>query len=96
MKSNLESRTRLVRLATAGEALKETFGCDGQPGSYTDIDHCDVLLLVGHNVAETQVTLWERMLDRIGGPDRPQLIVIDPRKWTVQKLKEASPQVLAS
>jgi anaerobic selenocysteine-containing dehydrogenase len=65
--------------ATAAAALKETFASDGQPGSYTDVDHCDVLLLVGHNVAETQVTLWERMLDRLEGPHPPKLIVVDPR-----------------
>lgn len=76
--NHIDGNTRLCT-ATAGEALKETFGSDGQPGSYTDVDHCDVLLLVGHNVAETQVTLWERMLDRLEGPDRPKLIVIDPR-----------------
>jgi anaerobic selenocysteine-containing dehydrogenase len=77
--NHIDGNTRLCT-ATAAEALKETFGCDGQPGSYTDVDHCDVLFLVGHNVAETQVTLWERMLDRIEGPHRPKLIVVDPRR----------------
>lgn len=77
--NHIDGNTRLCT-ATAAEALKETFGCDGQPGSYTDVDHCDVLFLVGHNVAETQVTLWERMLDRIAGPHRPKLIVVDPRR----------------
>src|SRR3954453_11813050 len=77
--NHIDGNTRLCT-ATAAEALKETFGCDGQPGSYTDVDHCEVLFLVGHNVAETQVTLWERMLDRLEGPDRPKLIVVDPRR----------------
>jgi anaerobic selenocysteine-containing dehydrogenase len=76
--NHIDGNTRLCT-ATAAEALKETFACDGQPASYTDIDHCDVLFLVGHNVAETQVTLWARMLDRLEGPDRPRLIVVDPR-----------------
>jgi len=76
--NHIDGNTRLCT-ATAAEALKETFGCDGQPGSYTDVDHCDVLFLVGHNVAETQVTLWGRMLDRLEGPDPPKLIVVDPR-----------------
>lgn len=76
--NHLDGNTRLCT-ATAAEALKETFGCDGQPGSYTDVDHCDVLFLVGHNVAATQVTLWARMLDRLEGPDPPRLIVVDPR-----------------
>jgi anaerobic selenocysteine-containing dehydrogenase len=73
--NHIDGNTRLCT-ATAAEALKETFACDGQPGSYTDVDHCEVLFLVGHNVAETQVTLWERMLDRLEGPDRPRLIVV--------------------
>jgi anaerobic selenocysteine-containing dehydrogenase len=76
--NHIDGNTRLCT-ATAAEALKETFACDGQPGSYTDVDHCEVLFLVGHNVAETQVTLWERMLDRLEGPGRPRLIVVDPR-----------------
>ena len=76
--NHIDGNTRLCT-ATAAEALKETFGCDGQPGSYSDVDHCEVLFLVGHNVAETQVTLWARMRDRLQGPDRPKLIVVDPR-----------------
>lgn len=32
--------------ATAEAALKESFGCDGQPGSYADIDHADAILTV--------------------------------------------------
>lgn len=27
--------------ASAAASLRESFGSDGQPGSYTDIDHCD-------------------------------------------------------
>jgi anaerobic selenocysteine-containing dehydrogenase len=76
--NHLDGNTRLCT-ATADEALKQSFGCDGQPGSYTDVDHCDTLLLVGHNVAETQSVLWMRMLDRLAGPDPPRLIVVDPR-----------------
>ncbi|MGA5563344.1 molybdopterin oxidoreductase family protein [Streptomyces platensis] len=75
---HLDGNTRLCT-ATAQWALIESFGSDGAPGSYTDIDLCDTLLLVGHNVAETQTVLWSRMLDRLHGPDRPRLVVIDPR-----------------
>src|SRR3954465_7001174 len=77
--NHVDGNTRLCT-ATADEALKQTFGTDGQPGSYTDVDHCDTLFLVGHNVAETQPVLWMRMLDRLQGPDRPRLVVVDPRR----------------
>src|SRR3954467_5460265 len=73
-----DGNTRLCT-ATAGEALKETFGCDGQPGSYADFDHADVIALYGHNMAETQPVLWMRILDRLAGPDPPKLICVDPR-----------------
>ena len=77
--NHLDGNTRLCT-ATADFALKETFGSDGQPGSYTDFDLCDTLFLVGHNVAETQTVLWARILDRLRSPDRPRLVVVDPRR----------------
>jgi anaerobic selenocysteine-containing dehydrogenase len=48
--NHLDGNTRLCT-STAAEALKESFGCDGQPGSYDDIDHADVIALFGHNRA---------------------------------------------
>src|SRR5919107_1153564 len=50
---------------------KDLFGTDGQPGSYSDIDHADTICLYGHNVAETQAVLWMRMLDMLEGPNPP-------------------------
>ena len=82
--NHLDGNTRLCT-ATAGEALKESFGCDGQPGSYTDIDHTDAICCYGHNVAETQAVLWMRILDRLHGPDRPRLLAVDPRETPVAK-----------
>jgi len=81
---HLDANTRLCT-ATADAALKETFGCDGDPGSIADIDFCDTLFLVGHNVAETQTVLWMRILDRLDGPDPPRLVVVDPRRTNVAR-----------
>jgi anaerobic selenocysteine-containing dehydrogenase len=75
---HLDGNTRLCT-ATAAAALKESFGCDGQPGSYTDVDHADVIALFGHNVAETQTVLWARMLDRLAGSTPPAIVCVDPR-----------------
>ena len=80
--NHLDGNTRLCT-ATAGEALKESFGCDGQPGSYTDVDHADVIALFGHNVAETQPVLWMRMLDRLAGATPPRIVCVDPRRTAV-------------
>lgn len=65
--------------------MRESFGSDGQPGSYTDVDFTDCLFIVGHNVSATQTVLWTRMLDRLEGPDPPKLIVIDPRVTNTAK-----------
>ena len=79
---HMDGNTRLCT-ATAAAALKESFGCDGQPGSYTDIDHADAIFLYGHNMAETQTVLWMRVLDRTRSQDPPILVCVDPRQTAV-------------
>jgi ferredoxin-nitrate reductase len=81
---HLDGNTRLCT-ATADFALKESFGTDGDPGSLTDFDECDTIFAVGHNIAETHTVLWMRILDRLQGPDRPSLVVIDPRLTNVAR-----------
>jgi len=81
---HMDGNTRLCT-ATAAASLKASFGTDGQPGSYTDVDHCDALALWGHNVAETQTVLWARMLDRRAGPRPPRLLAVDPRPTPVAR-----------
>lgn len=76
--SNIDGNTRLCT-ATSATGLMANFGADGPVASYTDIDQADLLCLYGHNVAEVQTVLWERMLaakQRNGA----RIIVADPRK----------------
>lgn len=82
--NHMDGNTRLCT-ATAAAALKESFACDGQPGSYTDIDHADVIALYGHNMAETQTVLWARVLDRLAGPNPPAIVCVDPRSTPVAR-----------
>lgn len=79
---HMDGNTRLCT-ATAASAFQESFGSDGQPGSYSDVDSCDALFLFGHNVAETQSVLWARMLDRLDAADAPRLVCVDPRRTKV-------------
>lgn len=82
---HMDGNTRLCT-ATSAAALKVSFGSDGQPGSYTDLDTTDVIMHVGHNIASQQTVLWMRILDRLAGPNPPKLIVIDPRAtYTAEK-----------
>jgi ferredoxin-nitrate reductase len=75
---HMDGNTRLCT-ATAAASMRESFGSDGQPGSYSDIDFTDCLFMVGHNMAATQTVLWSRVLDRLDSPNPPKLIVVDPR-----------------
>jgi anaerobic selenocysteine-containing dehydrogenase len=79
---HMDGNTRLCT-ATSAAALKESFGADGQPGSYTDIEHCDAIFLYGHNMPETQTVLWMRILDRTRGEDPPRIVCVDPRRTAV-------------
>ncbi|MDB5594071.1 MAG: Molybdopterin oxidoreductase [Hyphomicrobiales bacterium] len=76
--SNIDGNTRLCT-ATSATGLMANFGADGPVASYVDIDQADLICLYGHNVAETQTVLWERMLaakQKNGG----RIVVADPRK----------------
>ena len=84
---HMDGNTRLCT-ATAAAALKESFGSDGQPGSYADIDECDAVFLFGHNMAETQTVLWARILDRLSGSRPPALVCVDPRDTEVARRSE--------
>jgi anaerobic selenocysteine-containing dehydrogenase len=82
--NHVDGNTRLCT-ATAAAALKESFASDGQPGSYADIDHADVIALFGHNMAETKVVTWSRILDRLAGPNPPKVVCVDPRRTPVAR-----------
>src|SRR4051812_4217214 len=82
--NHLDGNTRLCT-ATSSQALRETFGSDGQPCSYSDLDVTDCLFLVGTNMAETQTVLWTGVPARLAGPNPPKLIVVDPRKTPTAK-----------
>lgn len=75
----LDANTRLCT-ATTEFCLLQSFGGDGTPASFEDIDETDMLMLFGHNVAETGTVLFERIMERKKKTGKPYLIVVDPRR----------------
>ncbi|WP_077623725.1 molybdopterin oxidoreductase family protein [Sediminibacillus massiliensis] len=75
----LDANTRLCT-ATTEWCLIESFGSDGVPASFDDVDKADTIMLFGHNPAETGTVLWDRILTRKKATGKPYLIVVDPRK----------------
>ncbi|GIE97112.1 bifunctional nitrate reductase/sulfite reductase flavoprotein subunit alpha [Paractinoplanes rishiriensis] len=75
--NQIESNSRLC-MASAGTGYKLSLGADGPPGSYDDLDHADLFLVIGSNMADCHPILFLRMLDRLKAGAR--LIVVDPRR----------------
>lgn len=73
----IESNSRLC-MASAGTGYKLSLGSDGPPGSYDDLDHADVFLVIGANMADCHPILFLRLLDRVKAGAK--LIVVDPRR----------------
>ncbi len=64
-------------MATSVVAYKQAFGFDAPPYSYDDLEHSDVIVLVGSNLCIAHPILWQRICRN---RHQPQIIVIDPRK----------------
>ncbi|CAM3902030.1 molybdopterin-dependent oxidoreductase [Tsukamurella ocularis] len=73
----IESNSRLC-MASAGTGYKQSLGSDGPPGSYDDLDHADVFLVMGANMADCHPILFLRMMDRVKAGAK--LVVVDPRR----------------
>ena len=72
--SNYDGNTTLC-MATAVAGYKRSFGTDGPPGAYEDLEQADVILLIGANIAENHPILCWRLQANPG----TTLIVVDPR-----------------
>ncbi|WP_196886045.1 molybdopterin-dependent oxidoreductase [Aureivirga sp. CE67] len=61
--NNVEANARLCMAGAVGGFLT-TFGIDEPMGCYEDIDHADVFVLWGNNMAEMHPVLFSRLLDQ--------------------------------
>ncbi len=61
--NNVEANARLC-MASAVTGFVTSFGLDEPMGCYEDIDHADVFVLWGNNMAEMHPVLFSRMLER--------------------------------
>ncbi len=62
-------------MSSAVAGYKRSFGSDGPPGSYADLEQADCILLVGANLADNHPLLAPRVLDN----EAATVIVVDPR-----------------
>nr|WP_265088854.1 nitrate reductase [Psychrobacter sanguinis] len=77
--NNIDSNSRLC-MSSAVAGHKRAFGADLVPGNYTDFEACDLLVLVGSNMAWCHPILFGRFLQAKQDNPNKKLIVIDPRR----------------
>ncbi|HEY1804464.1 MAG TPA: molybdopterin-dependent oxidoreductase [Terracidiphilus sp.] len=79
---NFDGNTTLC-MASAVSGYKLSFGSDGPPGSYADMETADVILLIGANIADNHPILCQRLeRNRLRGSESnpaTTVIVVDPR-----------------
>src|SRR5712672_2580235 len=76
--ANVDTNSRLC-MSSSVAGHRRAFGSDTVPGSYEDLDHADLLILVGSNAAWCHPVLFQRMVKnrRERGA---KIVVIDPRR----------------
>src|SRR4051794_12473204 len=75
--NNVDSNSRLC-MSSAVAAYDATFGADGPPPAYADLELTDCILLLGSNAGACHPILWGRI--RAAQERGATLIVIDPRR----------------
>jgi len=79
--NNFDTNSRLC-MASAAAGYARSFGADGPPGAWADLERADCFLLVGTNTADCHPIAFKRIRRRkLAAPDEVSVIVADPR-WT--------------
>ena len=76
--SNIDTNSRLC-MASSVVGHKRAFGTDTVPGCYEDLEHADLIVMIGSNFAWCHPVLHQRVLAAKAARGT-KLIVIDPRE----------------
>lgn len=77
--NHIDPNARLC-MASAVTGFLSVYGVDEPAGCYDDLDHCDVLLMWGNNMAEMHPVLFSRVLDRRARGQKVTLIDLATRR----------------
>ncbi len=79
--NNFDTNSRLC-MASAAAGYTRSFGADGPPAAYADLELADCFFLIGTNTADCHPIVFKRIRKRkLAAPDDVCVIVADPR-WT--------------
>jgi assimilatory nitrate reductase catalytic subunit len=75
---NYDGNTTLC-MASAVSGYKLSFGSDGPPGAYADMESAEAIILIGANIADNHPILCHRLDRHSPGTKARKLVVVDPR-----------------
>jgi ferredoxin-nitrate reductase len=76
--NNFDANSRLC-MSSAVSGYLQSFGSDGPPCCYEDLDFTDCAFLVGTNTAECHPIIFNRLLRHLKKDRQAKLVVVDPR-----------------
>ena len=78
--NNFDTNSRLC-MSSAVAGYKSSFGSDGPPASYADLDAANCFFLIGTNTADCHPVIFKRIKQRkLSAPDDVMIICVDPRR----------------
>ncbi len=77
--NNFDANSRLC-MSSAVAGYIQSFGSDGPPCSYDDLDETDCAFLIGTNTAECHPILFNRLQKHRKKNRKVKMVVIDPRR----------------
>ncbi len=77
--NNIDTNSRLC-MSSAVVGYMQAFGSDGPPTCYDDIQHADVFLIIGANMAANHPVLFQMIRKRRAVDPNSRIIAVDPRR----------------
>lgn len=90
--NNVEGNPRLCMASAVGGYIS-SFGADEPIGTYQDIEHCNLFLIIGSNTAEAHPVVFDRLVQRKKDSPSCKIIFIDPRKTPTNRIVDLHLQV---
>jgi ferredoxin-nitrate reductase len=77
--NNFDANSRLC-MSSAVAGYSQSFGTDGPPCCYEDLDLTDCAFIIGSNTAECHPIIFNRLHQNIKRNRKAKMIVVDPRR----------------
>ncbi|MFN5514970.1 MAG: molybdopterin oxidoreductase family protein [Cyanobacteriota bacterium] len=85
--NNFDTNSRLC-MSSAVSSYTHSFGADGPPCCYEDLDTTDCAFIIGSNTADCHPIIFNRLQKRLKQTPEAKLIVVDPRRTATAEVAD--------